>query len=157
MDPKTICPRYKSANLNYYAGFQQMEMRHEATSDTNVGFCQLWSWFFAECVINNPELPVKEVYADAYNTLLTDEDKFAYVIHGYFLSINEELKKMKKQFSIKPTYMKKPSNANDLFLDYLKQSRTKLEGKPRTTFVGGGALLRLPRPPIRGETLQTPH
>jgi hypothetical protein len=101
------------------------------------GFCQLWSWFFAECVIQNPEMDVKEVYKEAFNALNTNENKFATIIRGYFFSINDELKKMKKTYTIAKNKEKKIKN-NDILLDYLLKSQAHLKTKPQKVFQDGG-------------------
>jgi len=100
------------------------------------GFCQLWSWFFAECVIQNPDMDVKEVYKEAFNALKTNENNFATIIRGYFFSINDELKKMKKSFTIKKNRNTKAENI-DILLDYLNKSRGHLLNKERKPFIGG--------------------
>lgn len=84
----------------FYDGFQEMEdLQKPHTKEP--GFCQqLWSWFFAECVVANPEMDIKDVYKEAWDTVNTDEGNFATIIRRYFLSINEELLKMNEELSI---------------------------------------------------------
>jgi hypothetical protein len=138
-DPSQICPRLEQpGKLKFYEGFQSMEEKvMEKGENEGAGFCQLWGWFFAECVINNPELPVKEVYAEAYNALKKENAvNFALVIRGYFFSINQELKKMKKKMSINNEYISTLKN-NDVLLAYLNENQKKLKDKPRKPFVGG--------------------
>jgi hypothetical protein len=138
VNPSKICPYYNSNLSRYkYPGFQTMEVRNKkAERLEGSGFCQLWSWFFAECVIQNPEMDVKDVYKEAYAFLNTNENKFATIIRGYFFSINDELKKMKKTFSIKKNNEQKIKN-NDILLDYLLESKGRLQTKERQPFVGG--------------------
>ena len=136
--PSKLCPNY-NANLSNYKipGFQSMEgLARELGKGEGGGFCQLWSWFFAECVIQNPEMDVKEVYKEAFNALKTNEDNFATIIRGYFFSINDELKKMNTTYTIQKTKKETWTDA-DILLDYLKQSQVNLKNKERKPFTGG--------------------
>jgi hypothetical protein len=137
--PSKICPNYNSNLSNYeYPGFQTMEVyNREPSRVEGGGFCQLWSWFFAECVIKNPEMDVKDVYKEAYFALKTNENNFATIIRGYFYSINDELKKMKKNFTIAKDKKTKINDFN-ILLDYLIQSQVNLKNKERKTFQDGG-------------------
>jgi len=138
--PSKLCPNY-NANLSNYKipGFQSMEAyARELGKGEGGGFCQLWSWFFAECVIQNPEMDVKEVYKEAFNSLKTNQNNFATIIRGYFFSINDELKKMNKTFTIQKTKKEKWTEA-DILLEYLKQSQVNLKNKERKTFQDGGS------------------
>ena len=133
--PSKLCPNYNT-NLPHY-GFQAMEIyTRKSGKGEGGGFCQLWSWFFAECVIQNPEMDVKEVYKEAFNALKNNFNNFATIIRGYFYSINDELKKMKKKFTIKKGQRSKLERIN-ILLDYLKQSKRRLQTKERQPFVGG--------------------
>lgn len=137
IEPKKTCPRrYAHDAESFYDGWQIIEERNQVNTKADVGFCQLWSWFFAECVITNPEMPIAEVYAEANKVLRENMMGFATIIRGYFLSINEELVKMKKTFSINKSYIKNIEN-NDLLLMYLKEKRGHLQSKVRKPFVGG--------------------
>jgi hypothetical protein len=149
VDPSKICPRYNNLNRpsDFYQGFQELDKAGVAATDKSSGFCQLWSWFFAECVMNNPHMDVREVYKEAYDFLKTDETQFATVIRGYFLDINDELVKMNKAFSIKKEYLAK-NKIDDLLLDYLKQSQNNIRNKPRKPFVGGLKNKKFILPPI---------
>jgi len=138
VNPNQLCPNYNANRSNYkIPGFQSMEAYRELVKGEGSGFCQLWSWFFAECVIQNPEMDVKEVYKEAFNALKTNENNFATIIRGYFFSINDELKKMKKTFTIEKTKKAKWTEAN-ILLEYLKQSKGRLQTKERKTFQDGG-------------------
>ena len=133
--PSKICPNYNTNRPHW--GFQAMESyAMERGKDEGKGFCQLWSWFFAECVIQNPEMDVKEVYKQAFNALRTNANNYATIIRGYFYSINNELKKMKKKFTIQKTRREKWMDA-DILLDYLNQSQVNLKNKERKPFTGG--------------------
>ena len=135
--PSKLCPNY-NANLSQYIipGFQTMENIRKAHVSEGGGFCQLWSWFFAECVIQNPEMDIKEVYKEAFNVLKTNENNFATIIRGYFFSINDQLKKMKKTYTITS---RKEAKRDKIYilLDYLKQNQKHLQNKPRKKFIGG--------------------
>ena len=65
--------------------------------------------------------------------------KIATIIRGYFLSVNDELKEMKEKYnSITGKYVKNNIYTGDNFLiDYLLESKKKLQNKPRKPFVGG--------------------
>jgi hypothetical protein len=54
----------------------------------------------------------------------------------YFYSINDELKRMKKKFTIQKSN-KTNWNSADILLEYLKQSKGHLQTKERHPFVGG--------------------
>lgn len=103
------------------------------------GFCLLWSWFFAECVAANPDIPINEIYKEADKALREEPLKIATIIRGYFLSVNDELKEMKEKYnSITGKYVKNNIYTGDNFLiDYLLESKKKLQNKPRKPFVGG--------------------
>ena len=154
------CPRMSSENIELYQqfnsteydyiGFQADDYNGEYFSKGKVirgkknrrekgGFCLLWSWFFAECVAANPDIPINEIYKEADKALREEPLKIATIIRGYFLSVNDELKKMKEKYnSITGKYVKKNIYNGDTFLiDYLLESKKKLQKKPRKTFVGG--------------------
>ena len=158
VDPSKICPRYNNPNVpsTFYRGFQSYENAGIAKKKKieGGGFCQLWSWFFAECVINNPHMDVKEVYKEAYDVLKTDESQFASIIRGYFIDINDELLKMNKTFSIKKDYIEN-NRTDDIFLDYLNQSRSNLQNKPKKKFTGGLKTKKfiLPKPNPKAEPI----
>jgi hypothetical protein len=138
LKPSKLCPNYNTnLSQNRFYGFQSMEINaREPSKGEGGGFCQLWSWFFAECVIQNPEMDIKEVYNEAFNTLKRNENNFATIIRGYFFSINDELKKMQKTYSIAKA--KSKTGMIDILLDYLVQSQAHLKTKPRQMFQDGG-------------------
>ena len=138
--PNQLCPMYKANPIPNYKtlGFQTMEgLARDIGPGEGGGFCQLWSWFFAECVIKNPEWTVEDVYAKAFHYLETDPNNFATIIRGYFFSINDELKKMNKTFTIEKTEKRKLDGA-DILLEYLRQSKGRLQTKEQKTFQDGG-------------------
>ena len=137
IDPSKLCPKY---NTNpHYTGFQYRESKNrKLAKGEGGGFCQLWSWFFAECVIQNPEMDVREVYKEAFHALMHNEENFATIIRGYFFSINDELKKMKMSFTInKKKYKEIKTEDYDILLNYLSKSRIHLLKKERKPFTGG--------------------
>ena len=138
--PSQLCPNYKPTSSNYkIPGFQSMETRARVRGkEEGGGFCVLWSWFFAECIIQNPKRKVNEVYAEAFDWLEINEPDFATIIRGYFFSINDELKKMNKTYTIEKGDGPKWDVA-DIFMDYLKQSKGRLQNKEQTTFQNGGS------------------
>ena len=142
VSPLKACPSYtKKRPLDIYEGFQTTENKVlPMNEDEGVGFCVLWSWFFAECVINNPAMPIDEVYLEAQDILRKDEMNFARIIRGYYYSINEELERMKKTLSLKSNYIHSLKAKDNFFLDYLKLNTEKLKAKPRKPFVGGSTI-----------------
>ena len=143
--PYELCPR--GVNEPIYKGFQALDFSGKVFKDGNPtllknnnksGFCALWSWFFAECVMVNPDIPIDQVYKEADKSLRENPMKIATIIRGYFLSINEELKEMKEKYdSITGTYLTKIDKKDNFIFDYLTESKRKLQKKPRKTFVGG--------------------
>jgi len=135
--PSKICPKYNGNPSYFFHGFQSYETSYRNRGkDEGTGFCQLWSWFFAECVIQNPEMDVKEVYKEAFNALKINVNNYATIIRGYFYSINDELKKMEKNFTIEKSNWSKLDSI-DILLEYLRQSQVNLKNKERKPFTGG--------------------
>lgn len=140
--PTNICPlREKEADgrQKYIRGFQSYDdlLPIKKISDT-MGYCQLWSWFFAECIIQNPRMDIKEVYKEAYNFLKTKSTEYKFVIiRGYYAYINEELKKISETLSLKRG---KRERTNERLLAYLNKSREHLLTKERKVFQGGNYL-----------------
>ena len=143
--PYELCPR--GVNEPIYKGFQALDFSGKVFKDGNPtllknnnksGFCALWSWFFAECVMVNPDIPIDQVYKEADKSLRENPMKIATIIRGYFLSINEELKEMKEKYdSITGTYLTKIDKKDNFIYDYISESKGKLQKKPRKPFVGG--------------------
>jgi hypothetical protein len=154
--PYDVCPR--GVNEPIYKGFQALDFSGKVFKDGNPillknnnksGFCALWSWFFAECVMVNPDIPIDQVYKEADKSLRENPLKIATIIRGYFLSINEELKEMKEKYdSITGTYLTKIDKKDNFIYDYIAESKGKLQKKPRKIFVGGvnkKPVFRLPK------------
>ena len=89
--PYEVCPR--GVNETIYKGFQSLDFSGKVFKDGNStllknnkesGFCALWSWFFAECVMVNPDIPITEVYKEADKSLRENPMKIATIIRGYF-------------------------------------------------------------------------
>jgi hypothetical protein len=145
--PMEACPRKTSQMPNdFYQGFQEAEIREKKADKRKEGggFCVLWSWFFAECVMANPDMDIKDVYKEAWDAIRTNELGFATIIRGYFISINEELVKMNKTFSIDKSYIYEHPQDIDMFLAYLDAEREHLKKKPRKIFQNGGKKFILP-------------
>jgi len=141
ISPKLLCPRRrKDKGKQYYKGFQQLEALY-GMGDDDGGFCQLWSWFFAECVLANPTLSVQEVYRKAFDFLhQNDERDFARVIRGYFISINTTLRRMR--LSIKKGFVEHLDRDRDLLLAFLKQDQRGKKDLPQQPFHYIGHLKR---------------
>ena len=139
--PYDICPR-TNARIRYY-GFQVDDFSGKLFKNGRQvkedGFCLLWSWFFAECVITNPDMPIKEIYKEAEVVLTEEPMNIATIIRGYFASVNEEVKGMNiKHKSITGAYSKKHIDPYGTFLlDYLVENTSKLQKKAKKPFVGG--------------------
>ena len=85
---------------------------------------------FAQAVDEDHRFP-----QEAFDALLADEDNFATIIRGYFYSINDELKKFNRRFTIEES-----DNIqwfDDVLVTYLNQNQYKLKKKKRKTFQGG--------------------
>ena len=148
VSPYDVCPRGISSD---YRGFQSSDYSGKVfingipllfkENKKESGFCALWSWFFAECVLANPDIPIDVVYKEADKSLRDFPMKIAIIIRGYFLSVNDELKEMKEKYdSITGTYLtknKEKMREDNFIFDYLTESKRKLQKKPRKTFVGG--------------------
>jgi len=148
VSPYDVCPRGISSD---YRGFQSSDYSGKVfingipllfkENKKETGFCALWSWFFAECVLANPDIPIDEVYKEADKSLRKDPLKIATIIRGYFLSVNDELKEMKEKYdSITGSYLtknKEKMREDNFIFDYLTESKRKLQKKPRKQFFGG--------------------
>lgn len=87
---------YKADNLcpRSVSGFQTMgDMA--VSGEKEKGFCIMWTWFFASCVIENPDVPITDVFKGAYNIMKNDPDTFIAAIRGYLLAMDRELRKIR--------------------------------------------------------------
>jgi len=122
-------------------GFQGME---EMISMDFGGLCQLWTMFFMECVLKNPDMPIKDIYKNAYELMNDDPQYFKDVIVGYFLNMNDEIKKMKNFIAksiTKGDLDKYLDNYEQFYIDYYKlidKHRRAVAKKPRVKFTGEG-------------------
>lgn len=82
-----ICPR----NVG---GFQAIGENAVGGKKEN-GFCVMWTWFFASCVIENPNVPINDVFKGAHNIMKNDPDTFIAAIRGYLLAMDRELRKIR--------------------------------------------------------------
>lgn len=63
------------------------------------GYCAIWSLFFSELVLANPERNTKQLYSDIYNYLIMEvgmgnaADYLRYIARGYVKVVNEKLNK----------------------------------------------------------------
>jgi hypothetical protein len=149
VSPNMLCPRRRKDKgmHSFYEGFQEMEEKYGVhMGDDDGGFCQLWSWFFAECVLANPDLAIQEVYRQAFDFLQQNDTRdFGKVIRGYFISINDTLRHMR--LSIEKGVMEQFQGPRDLLLAFLKQEQLAKEQKPKIgPFNEIGPLKRKQRP-----------
>lgn len=150
VSPAMLCPRRrkdKGGLQPFYEGFQEMEEKYGVhMGDDDGGFCQLWSWFFADCVMANPDLAIQEVYRQAFDFLQQNDTRdFGKVIRGYFTSINATLRGIR--LSIEKGAMEHMQGPRDLLLTFLKQEQLAKENKPKIgPFSKIGPLKRKERP-----------
>jgi hypothetical protein len=134
--PSDICPRKPNSEA-FKNGFQGMENRIGEKG----GFCQLWSMFFIECVLRNPDMDIKEVYENAYNIMNDSPQFFLDVIKGYFVQVNELLKDIgffKKTLVKNEIENLRPNVFYDKYYKYIKKVNEEIEKKPKKEFTGKG-------------------
>ena len=125
-DPSKICPKINN-NLRK-EGFQYLENadKRKKKGTEGGGFCQLWAMFFMECILRNPDMDIKDVYKNAYTIMNDDPKYFKDVIRGFFIDIDEEIKKINKFYikSIKKNdllqFQDTPFAISDFFENYIK-------------------------------------
>lgn len=139
------CPRISN---KYKKGFQTLESlyKNKGSSESG-GYCQLWSFFFAECIITNPDMPFNTVYKYALQTLRDDPERARMIIRGYFHEINEKLRefggvifnyiKNIPQLNRKYDEFIDKGKQNILIIDYINKKKEILAGKPNV-FKGRG-------------------
>jgi hypothetical protein len=140
--PEESCPRISS---KYRKGFQTLEGLYKKESSESGGYCQLWSFFFAECVITNPDMPINMVYKYALEALRDDPERARMIIRGYFHEINEKLKEfsgvifnyIKNIPQLNRKYDQFFNRQNVLIIDYINKKKEILAGKP-DVFKGRG-------------------
>jgi hypothetical protein len=91
----SVCP-------NFFSMQRLEETTSKIIKNKNVeseGYCVIWSLFFSELVLANPERNTKQLYNDIYNYLLTEvgmgnaADYLRYIARGYVKIVNEKLNK----------------------------------------------------------------
>ena len=99
-----------------------------------------------ECILKNPDMDVKDVYKNAYETMKDDPTYFRNVIEGYFAYINEELKKMKtflyksieKKNLLETLEMKNYPTFYKAFNTLLRNKKQDILKRPFKAFTGEG-------------------
>jgi len=143
--PEESCPRVSN---QYKKGFQSLEGRYgKKEKSEGGGYCQLWSFFFAECVISNPDMPFNMVYKYALEALRDNPETARNIIRGYFHEINEKMREfsgvllnyVKNIPKIDRKYNKemKSGKTNVLIFDYINKKKEILNKKP-DVFKGTG-------------------
>jgi hypothetical protein len=61
------------------------------------GFCALWSIFFCELILKNPDDDIKQIYKASIDFIGNNYDTYQNIIRGYFNYINDELDVLKKR------------------------------------------------------------
>jgi len=64
------------------------------------GFCMLWSIFFLELILRNPDGNVKELYQEAYDILEEEPERFKNIIRGYFYDLKDKLNELKYKYGV---------------------------------------------------------
>jgi hypothetical protein len=140
--PTEICPRVPATNL-FKRGFQSLENMLGEKG----GFCQMWSMFFMECVLRNPDMDIKEIYQKAYDSM-NEEPKFVLdVIKGYYIQVNELLKDIgffQKSIVGKELKIIHAQTFYDKYFKYIKAVNEQNESKPKIPFTGEGFKLPIP-------------
>jgi hypothetical protein len=95
-----VCP--------YLSGLQSLEEKSllKRSKDEPAGYCSIWSMFFAELCLKNPEKSSEQILEDIYNYLTTKKSAENYlrkVIRGYSGYVVESVNTYLKIF-FKPTY-----------------------------------------------------
>jgi len=95
-----VCP--------YLKGLQTLEETSllKKTKDEPTGYCSIWSMFFAELCLKNPDKSSEEILEDIYNYLTTKENAKDYlrkIIRGYSGYVVESVNTYLRIF-FKPTY-----------------------------------------------------
>jgi hypothetical protein len=135
--PSDICPR-KPNNEKFKLGFQAMENQ---IPQSNSGFCQLWSMFFMECILRNPDMDIKDVYKEAYELLQDKPQFFLDVVKGYFIQVNELLKDInffQKSLNREDIQVMRQNIFYDKYYKYIKKVNEDMEKKPKINFTGKG-------------------
>ena len=84
--PSEICP----FGLK---GFQALEGEYK--TNESKGYCQMWAMFYGECVLRNPDMDLKTIYKEAYDTIKGNSIYAKNVIRGYVSQMNDAVKDIK--------------------------------------------------------------
>ncbi len=102
------------------------------------GYCQMWAMFFGECVLRNPDMDLKTIYKEAYDTIKGNPIYAKNVIRGYVAQMNDTVKEIK-------FYYKKIGESGGLGMDeflknYIKylKSQKKYRKNKKEVFTGFG-------------------
>ena len=152
------CPRL---GKDFMKGFQTLdEIYRKKESIEGGGYCQLWSFFFADCILKNPDMEFKDVYKNALDVLNDKPEKARMLIRGYYHEINEKLTenaitlsqyiknipKIDREYDIPITDF----FHNVLILDYIRKKQDALDNQP-DTFEGTGKEFIMPDSIYKGE------
>jgi hypothetical protein len=89
------CPRL---NNKFRLGIQQYEKIYneegKMIEKEGGGYCQLFSFLFAECYITNKDMPFTAIYEHLLDYIKNDAEKAVMIIRGYLHEINIRLNKI---------------------------------------------------------------
>jgi hypothetical protein len=98
----------------------------------------MWAMFFGECVLRNPDMDLKTIYKEAYDTIKGNPIYAKNVIRGYVAQMNDTVKEIK-------FYYKKIGESGGLGMDeflknYIKylKSQKKYRKNKKEVFTGFG-------------------
>lgn len=130
--PSDVCP--------VIDGFQTLEGEIKELGDEGGGFCVMWSLFVADLIMSRPEIPTKTLIRDVMNAAENDSLKYATIIRGYVLELEEEIDRMyksitKKNFGKRMVSWKNPINVGFTFIKtMLIDAFTKIGKKDMSGF-----------------------
>jgi len=143
--PVDSCPNVLDTH-----GFQTLDSIYSKHFNTKLkeggGYCQLWSFFFAECIIKNPEMDMREVYKHALEALEKNPIKTRMIIRGYLHEVNENLETNKEFLSnyiknvpkVSREYNEALMNDENFSFDKYKREKDELLKEKPDIFKGTG-------------------
>lgn len=144
------CPRL---NKEFRKGLQYYEYLYKRTSGKILakeggGYCQLFSFLFAECYIVNKDMPIKLVYEYILDYVNNNAEKAIMIIRGYLHDINDRVNKLINKLDNEELELALKQNipithkifktiSLSPFISYKNTKRDIIEKKP-TVFKGNG-------------------
>jgi hypothetical protein len=152
------CPRL---GKEFKKGFQHLDLLYKNNEAMEGGgYCQLWSFFFADCILKNPDMDFRDVYKNALDVLNNKPERARMLIRGYYHEINEKMTEYAITLSQYIKNIPKIDRAYDvaitdfipniLILDYIRKKSDALDDQP-DTFEGTGKGFIMPDSIYKGE------